>query len=122
MCLRLSCHMYLNLTIIDSNTFRLCASGVAKISDFGVAHMFEDEKERESYMLAALDDEEAHYLDEMLSDCEDNDDSERIDTKKDTDSPTHLTKRESDSALHMSSRFNKGMLKKTEGTWCFWCK
>lgn len=36
------------------------------------------------------------------------------------DSPTHLSERESNSALHMTSRHSSGMLKKSEGTWCFW--
>eukprot|EP00579_Thalassiosira_antarctica_P001255 CAMPEP_0201868134 /NCGR_PEP_ID=MMETSP0902-20130614/2148_1 /ASSEMBLY_ACC=CAM_ASM_000551 /TAXON_ID=420261 /ORGANISM="Thalassiosira antarctica, Strain CCMP982" /LENGTH=773 /DNA_ID=CAMNT_0048393441 /DNA_START=125 /DNA_END=2446 /DNA_ORIENTATION=- len=93
----------------------LCASGVVKISDFGVSHMFEDEKARESYMLTALDD---NSVDDFLSDFEDNDDNIRIENE--TGSPTHLSKRESDAALTMSSKYNTGILKKTEGTWCFW--
>jgi serine/threonine protein kinase len=32
----------------------------------------------------------------------------------------HLSQHESDSALNMPSKYNTGMLKKTEGTWCFW--
>jgi len=93
----------------------LCASGIVKISDFGVAHIFEDEKMRESYFIDALDDES---LDDMLSDCKDNDFSMRIDDEP--ESPTHLSKRESDAALTMGSKFNRGTLTKTEGTWCFW--
>jgi len=89
----------------------LCASGIAKIGDFGVSHMFDDEKRHESFMLSVRDEES---LDDSLSSSE----SSRIDDKE--GSPSHLSKRESDSALNMSSLFNSGMLKKTEGTWCFW--
>ena len=77
--------------------------------------MFEDEKARESYMLTALDD---NSVDDFLSDCEDDDDN--IIIENETGSPTHLSKRESDAALTMSSKYNTGILKKTEGTWCFW--
>ena len=95
--------------------FSLCASGIAKISDFGVAHYFEEETSRESYAVHALEDKD---IDDMLSFVDGLDDSARADG--DEGSPTHLTKRDSDVAFQMSSRHDKGMLKKTEGTWCFW--
>ena len=88
----------------------MCDSGIAKISDFGVAHIFEDEQARESYMVHPLDDS----IDDMLSD-----ESGRDGGDKDNNL-SHITKRDSDAALNMSSRHDKGMLKKTEGTWCFW--
>ena len=82
--------------------------------------MFEDEKARASYVL----DE---YGDNSISDLLSIDDikvdrSERSEQPENgqRDNPDHLTKRESDAALTMSSRANRGFLKKTEGTWCFW--
>jgi len=74
----------------------LCASGIAKISDFGVAHIFEDEKLRDSKK-------------QQPDCCGDIDGSVH-----------HLSQHESDVALNMPSKYNTGMLKKTEGTWCFW--
>ena len=93
----------------------LCSSGVCKISDFGVAHIFEDEKVRESYMLAALDDDDDDYIDQLLTSDGNIDQSNMSD-----ESQQYITQREGDHALHMSSRYNRGMLKKTEGTYCFW--
>merc|ERR1719491_291054 len=93
----------------------LCHSGIAKISDFGVAHMFEDEGVRESIiresiMRSTIDDS----ITELRSDRDDDlDDTER-------DNATHLSKQESDTAFKMSSKNNKGMLNRTEGTYCFW--
>jgi len=94
----------------------LCENGIAKISDFGVAHIFEDERARESYMQNALDDES---LQDLLSDCEGDDDILASELSK-TDSTTRLSQRESDLALAMTKNFDRGFLKKTEGTWCFW--
>jgi serine/threonine protein kinase len=90
----------------------LCASGVAKISDFGVSHIFEDEKSRPSFYLPASDDDS---IDDVMYD---NDNIDQIDDYN--GSTTHLLRRESDQALNMPSRHNSGILKKTEGTWCFW--
>lgn len=129
----------------------LDASGIAKISDFGyvssvvldacdeldkpliqtnlclqflhcsVAHIFDEERARESYMLNALDDES---LDDLLSDgehsSEDDDGGFCMRVDDETAGSTSLSKRESDAALAMSSRYNRGTLTKTEGTYCFW--
>ncbi len=92
---------------INATSFAsLCASGIAKISDFGVAHIFEDEKLRDSKKFT-LEDVSMRLL--QQPDCGDIDGSVH-----------HLSKHESDSALNMPSNYNTGMLKKTEGTWCFW--
>ncbi|KAL3822684.1 hypothetical protein ACHAXA_009566 [Cyclostephanos tholiformis] len=90
----------------------LCASGVAKISDFGVSHIFEDEKSRQSFKLTPFDDDST---DDVT--CE-NDNIDQIDDYN--GSTTHLLRRESDQAMNMTSQHNSGILKKTEGTWCFW--
>lgn len=88
-------------------SYSLCASGIAKISDFGVAHIFEDEKLRDSKKFTMED--VVTRLDLLQPDCGDNDGSIH-----------HLSQHESDSALNMPSKYNTGILKKTEGTWCFW--
>ncbi|KAL7541566.1 hypothetical protein ACHAWF_006971 [Thalassiosira exigua] len=93
----------------------LCTSGIAKISDFGVAHIFEEEKSHESFMVTALNDDD---IDDMSSELKTGDFLHGDDG--DGDSPTHLSKRESDVALNMASRYNRGILKKSEGTYPFW--
>mmetsp|Transcript_5223 Transcript_5223/g.10693 ORF Transcript_5223/g.10693 Transcript_5223/m.10693 type:complete len:780 (+) Transcript_5223:87-2426(+) len=72
--------------------------GFAKISDFGVSHLFEDEKS--STMLSSGS---------VTLNIEDN----RMGRRK-------LTRAESDAALMMKSMSDSGFLTKTEGTWCFW--
>ncbi|KAL9184334.1 hypothetical protein ACHAXT_002420 [Thalassiosira profunda] len=84
----------------------LDARGCAKISDFGVSHIFEEE--RESYVLRELGDGE---VDDLLSY------GGIDDSANDT---LQLSKRESDVAFNMRSRHDRGILRKTEGTWCFW--
>ena len=93
----------------------LCASGIAKISDFGVSHIFEDERGRKSFRLNAIDDDS---IDDRISDNEGRVNTEKIDEFN--GSTTHLLRRESNQAVNMPSRHNSGMLKKTEGTYCFW--
>ena len=81
----------------------LNANGIAKISDFGVAHVFDNEKDeaiRESICLSV----NSNFLDE----------SEK------SESHHILTKRESHHAINMPSQHDSGILNKTEGTWCFW--
>ena len=74
--------------------------------------MFEDEIRRKSFYLPASDD------DSMEDVMYDNDNNDQIDDYN--GSTTHLLRRESDQAMNMPSRHNSGILKKTEGTWCFW--
>ena len=74
--------------------------------------MFEDEILRKSFKLTAIDDES---VDDLISDHDED--------KYDDDyngSTTHLLRRESDQAVNMPSRHSSGILKRTEGTWCFW--
>ena len=77
--------------------------------------MFEDEIRGKSFKLTAIDDD---FIDDLRSDHDkDKDDTEQID---DNGSTTHLLRRESDQAVNMPSRHSSGILKRTEGTWCFW--
>ena len=80
----------------------MAANGIAKISDFGVAHVFDNEKDdaiRDSLCLSVASD----FLDE----------SER---SMDADFK-YLSRRESDQAVKMKSQHDSGILNKTEGTW-----
>ncbi|KAL7540038.1 hypothetical protein ACHAXR_009816 [Thalassiosira sp. AJA248-18] len=77
----------------------LAPEGIAKISDFGVAHLFEDEMN--SAGRASL--EGAHL------------------SSNDAGIPSaRISRSESDAALKMKSMSDMGKLTKTEGTWCFW--
>lgn len=71
----------------------LDARGVVKISDFGVSHFFEDEQDIGA--MRRLSDAPQHH-------------------------PTLLTRMDTDAALEMTGLANAGLLRKTEGTWCFW--
>lgn len=83
--------------------------GIAKISDFGVAHMFDDE--RNSWSIKQQDP-----INEFMSDEEDVGDM----NNDETESPTHLSKLESEEAINMSSKHSSGLLQKTEGTCAFY--
>mmetsp|Transcript_565 Transcript_565/g.887 ORF Transcript_565/g.887 Transcript_565/m.887 type:complete len:677 (-) Transcript_565:59-2089(-) len=84
--------------------------GIAKISDFGVAHMFDDERNSWSIM-------QQDPMNEFLSDDEEDVSEMNI---GEAESPTHLSKRESEEAMNMSSRHSSGLLQKTEGTLYFY--
>ncbi|KAL9188669.1 hypothetical protein ACHAXT_007047 [Thalassiosira profunda] len=73
----------------------LDSGGYAKISDFGVAHMFQDEAK------AAVRD--------SLPDAYQNNNGR-----------ARISRTESDAAWRMKSMSDMGQLTKTEGTWCFW--
>eukprot|EP00804_Cyclotella_cryptica_P011324 CCRYP_016352-RA/>CCRYP_016352-RA protein AED:0.05 eAED:0.05 QI:125/1/1/1/1/1/5/313/824 len=91
----------------------LGANGIAKISDFGVAHMFSNEKDeaiRESLRLSTNSNESfADYL---------------VGAEREKDPPPashlYLTTQESDQALMMPSQHTTGLLNKTDGTWFFY--
>ncbi|KAL7462849.1 hypothetical protein ACHAXS_003221 [Conticribra weissflogii] len=98
----------------------LGANGVAKISDFGVAHMFENERGPAFRASGVSHDED---LNDFLSDYE-SDDEGHGESEKQLDNTiepqTRLLREDTDSALIMSAMYDRGMLNKTEGTWCFW--
>lgn len=89
-------------------------NGIAKISDFGIAHMFAEE--RKSWAMQMNINE---FLFDDMSDkyCQDDNNKKEIDA---VESPTHLSKLESEEAINMSSKHSSGMLRKTEGTLCFY--
>jgi len=75
----------------------LDSRGIAKIGDFGVAHLFEDEMK--STGRSSLD----HHL-----------------SSNEASSSAWISRTESEYALGMESMSDMGKLTKTEGTWCFW--
>mmetsp|Transcript_24739 Transcript_24739/g.36854 ORF Transcript_24739/g.36854 Transcript_24739/m.36854 type:complete len:643 (-) Transcript_24739:747-2675(-) len=81
----------------------LDSRGIVKICDFGVSHLFEDEQtvgaRRVSSTLSGL---------------------ETPTPETPSKRPKKLTRNDTDSALAMSGMANRGILNKTEGTWCFW--
>ena len=68
---------------------------VAKLSDFGVSHMFEDDDDPQ---------EEAT----------------KTTTLMDTSRRIGLTRKDTESSLNMKCMANAGLITKTEGTWAFW--
>jgi len=92
----------------------LNANGIAKISDFGVAHVFDNEKDdaiRDSLMMSVCSGMDG--LDFL-------DDSVRSDGISLKDDSQFLSRRESDQAREMPSQHTSGILNKTEGTWYYW--
>ncbi|GKY92634.1 hypothetical protein MPSEU_000233500 [Mayamaea pseudoterrestris] len=76
----------------------LDARGIAKLSDFGVSHMFDDE-----------------------GDESDDDDDNDVSAEPPADwSPTMLTRQDTESALSMENMADDGILTKTEGTISFY--
>ena len=75
----------------------LDSRGVAKISDFGVAHLFEDEIPHDRASFTSM---ETLLRDGARS---------RV-----------LSRHQSEAAANMHSMSDMGHLTKTEGTWCFW--
>ncbi len=76
------------------NGNRLDHRGIAKLGDFGVSHIFEEELDVE-------------------------DDLTPVDEESDLSVPG-LTRQDTESYLSMSGMSNRGLLTRTEGTWCFW--
>ena len=91
---------------IKPENILLCASGICKIGDFGVSYCFEDE-------LSAIDDNN-------INDDTSNNEVRNIPMQNDEENGSTTLKLESDKALEMINCYNSGMLRKTEGTWCFW--
>lgn len=102
------------------------ADGVVKISDFGVSHFFDDEEKQKPS--AKEKPKEVTPKEEKPADGgEKKEESGSTRTNKDyfrkesLDRPADkLTRTLTDSALSMKNMSTKGLITKTEGTWCFW--
>lgn len=82
-------------------------NGVAKISDFGVSHFFEEERSR----LNKRSDLRSFNQDDLSITAVDYMEKTR---------PTVLTRYDTDTALEMDCMSNAGKLRTTEGTYSFW--
>ena len=91
---------------IKPENILLCASGICKIGDFGVSYCFGDE-------LSTIDDNN-------INDDTSNNEVGNIPMQNDEENGSTTLQCESDKALEMMNCYNRGMLRKTEGTWCFW--
>jgi serine/threonine protein kinase len=88
---------------VASENILLDARGIAKLSDFGVSHMFED----------------SAFTDTDPDSASDTSSVERLPTKLSTPSPG-LTRRDTETALEMKPMADHGLINKTEGTYAFW--
>jgi serine/threonine protein kinase len=85
----------------------LDARGIAKLSDFGVSHMFDDDDEDDQTENRQLNSQES---DGSIDVCD----------SKLHQSSTRLTRRDTELALEMAPMNDSGIITKTEGTWAFW--
>ena len=83
-------------------------SGVAKITDFGVSHFFEEERGGLS------------FKSNMSSFNKDDMSMPKPDYSQNNARPLRLTRYDTDSALEMNRMSSSGLLKNTEGTYPFW--
>lgn len=94
----------------------LDSRGIAKLGDFGVSHVFDEKSDFGVHRQASLDD--------SLVDVSGDDLSGDLNDHSPPDSPPHphnmLTRKDTDAALAMKGMAHRGMLSRTEGTWCFW--
>ena len=105
--------------------------GIAKVGDFGVSHIFEEEDsgngaQRFSF-LSSIDEDHAEQLrlslevqgPEETTPTKSNS-SASLSLEEAEENPFFLTRHDSDSAYAMGRMAGSGILTKTEGTWCFW--
>jgi len=83
-------------------------NGVAKISDFGVSHFFEEERSK----LSIRSSMNSFNCDDISISTMD---YSEVNTR-----PTKLTRYDTDSALEMDNQSSSGILRTTEGTYPFW--
>jgi len=100
----------------------LDARGIAKLADFGVSHMFEDEEVPEEKQCNGQSNTEDEKKTSGLSDgsssnsiAGDDDDDEDVEDRR-----CLLTRKDTEDALEMKGMANDGLISKTEGTWAFW--
>lgn len=95
--------------------------GIAKVGDFGVSHIFEEDtsssesKSRQLQSLTRIEEDQG----KVFLPLEHNDEESSI-SSINSSSPFFLTKHDTESAYAMGRMAGSGILTKTEGTWCFW--
>ena len=92
--------------------------GIAKLGDFGVSHIFEEENPETSSrrLLTSIDEEISQW---RLS-SDQGDTTTGIAEETSNENPFFLTPHDSESAYDLGRMAGSGILTKTEGTWCFW--
>ncbi|KAL7576644.1 hypothetical protein ACA910_005579 [Epithemia clementina (nom. ined.)] len=95
----------------------LDARGIAKLADFGVSHMFDEDPETTNSSSSSLS--VASSAMETTTTATTTDTTSMACHNNNTKNPT-LTRHDTDSALQMKCMANDGLISKTEGTWAFW--
>lgn len=90
--------------------------GIAKVGDFGVSHIFEEEDYAHRRLSASETSEKNVFKMKTRSSTS----GSYFSSDDDDENPTFLTRKDTDSAYSMGRMAGSGMLTKTEGTWCFW--
>ena len=90
--------------------------GIAKVGDFGVSHIFEEEDHVHRRVSASETSEKNVFKMKTWSSTS----CSFFSSDEDEQNPTVLTRKDTDSAYSMGRMAGSGMLTKTEGTWCFW--
>ena len=96
----------------------LDARGIAKLADFGVSHIFDEEDLSSSS--SACSQTTSTCGTPASSPPEDKNNESDLLPAESSCPRTVLTRKETDSALEMKCMANDGLIYKTEGTWAFW--
>lgn len=97
--------------------------GIAKVGDFGVSHIFEEEnyvRRRLSMSAPEVEEGPKHKKDFKMRTFSSSSSCSFSSLDGPDPSTTVLTRQDTDAAYSMGRMAGSGMLTKTEGTWCFW--
>lgn len=97
--------------------------GIAKVGDFGVSHIFEEEdyvRRRLSLSAPEVEEEPNHKKDFKMRTFSSSSSCSFSSLDGPDPIPTVLTRQDTDAAYSMGRMAGSGILTKTEGTWCFW--
>jgi len=109
---------------IKPENILLSDRGIAKLGDFGVSHIFEEENaENHSQRRvsgAVAGSEETSTKGIWRTETANSSASSVSSSEETEENPFFLTRHDYDSAYDMGRMAGSGILTKTEGTWCFW--
>ena len=106
----------------------LDARGIAKLADFGVSHMFDEEECSSSSSLPSSANETTDAVagddrtatSSLATSAHNNSSNNNNNNTMIGNKKVLLTRQDTDSALQMKCMANDGWISKTEGTWAFW--